>query len=136
MTKQELQERVLAYRLLEARLDGLLKQRDLVLNKISEIQSTFVTLDEVEKKPETILIPLGSEAYAHGNVADGKIIVEIGAGVALEKSLSEAKEILNKRKSELNSAFLDLQREITRTSQTMQRLGPEIESMMKESKAE
>ena len=136
MADKDLQEKVYMYRLLEARLDGLLKQRDLVLNKISEIQSTIITLDEVEKKPETILIPLGSEAYAHGNVIAEKIIVEIGAGVALEKTLPDAKVILNNRKSELNSAFADLQKEVMRTSQMMQRLGPEIESMMKDSKAE
>lgn len=137
MAEKELQEKMLTYRLLEARLDGFLKQRDLVLNKLGEMQLTLSTIEEASEKDSEILIPIGSEAYAYGKLTNQKtFIVEIGAGVALEKNLEDAKTILNKRLNELSSAVTDLQSEIQKVSLTMQRLAPEIESMVNQSKAE
>ncbi len=128
MAEREEQERILTYRILESRLDGLLKQRDLVLNKIAEIQSTLSTIDEVEKKNGDILIPIGGEAYTHGKLLEKKtFIVEIGANVALEKNVEEAKTILNKRQEELMKAVNDLQKEIQKVSFTLQQLAMQIQ---------
>lgn len=99
MSEKELQEKVMVYRIVESRIDALMRQRDLFLNKILELQNTIASVDEIAKSKEEILFPIGSEAYSFGKVVDkDKIIVEIGAGVALEKNFEEAKEIIRKRK--------------------------------------
>jgi prefoldin alpha subunit len=130
--KKELQEKILTYRILEARLDGLLKQRDMVVSKLIEIQTTLASIDEIEKSKEEILFPIGSEAYTFGKVIDKKkMIVEIGANVALEKTVEEGRQTLNKRKEEMENALNALQKDIAQISAGLEQLGPEIEEMAK-----
>jgi prefoldin alpha subunit len=128
MEKKELQEKIIAYRMFEARLDGLIKQRDMLISKLAEIQTTLNSIDEIEKSKEEVLFPLGSEAYTFGKVIDNKkMIVEIGANVALEKTPEEGKEILKKRMEEIEKALNSIQQNIIETSFALNQLGPEIQ---------
>lgn len=130
--RKELQEKILAYRILEARLDSLLKQRNMLASKLIEIQTTLQSIDEIEKGKGEILFPIGSEAYTFGKVIDKKkLIVGIGANVALEKSVEKGKEILNKRRKELENALNGLQKSIVEISSNLGQLGPEIEKLAK-----
>lgn len=131
--RKDLQEKILAYRILEARLDSLVKQRDLLANKILEIQISLNSIDEISKSNEEILFPIGSQAYAFGKVIEkNKLIVEIGAGVALEKNVGEAKEILNRRKKEIESGLGEVQKSVLEISAGLELLGPEINELVKE----
>lgn len=134
---EELQEKLLAYRSLESRLNSLANQQNMFASKIMEIQSTIESINEIKKQEKEanrnsakdILFPLGSAAHVRGSVADkDKIIVEVGAGVALEKTADEAKEILEKRKKEIEDAMTVLQKDLQSISATMQ----EIESYAQE----
>ncbi|MEM5797357.1 MAG: prefoldin subunit alpha [Candidatus Aenigmatarchaeota archaeon] len=132
--EKELQEKLLIYRTLEARLEVLTRQRDLISSKIIELMSTMSSIDEIDKTPENILFKLGSEAFAKGNVTDkNKILVEIGAGIVLEKSLVDGKEILNKRKTEMENALKEIQNNISQISNAMNQLAPEINELIRQS---
>ncbi|MBU5537258.1 MAG: prefoldin subunit alpha [Candidatus Aenigmatarchaeota archaeon] len=132
--EKELQEKLLIYRTLEARLEVLTRQRDLISSKIIELVSTMSSIDEIDKTPENILFKLGSEAFAQGNVTDkNKILVEIGAGIVLEKSLVDGKEILNKRKTEMENALKEIQNNISQISNAMNQLAPEINELIRQS---
>lgn len=129
--ENELQEKLMAYRSLENRLNSLANQQNIFASKIMEIQSTIESINEIKKQEKEansakdILFPLGSAAHVRGLVADkDKIIVEVGAGVALEKTADEAKEILEKRKKEIEDAMTVLQKDLQSISAAMQ----EIES--------
>ena len=131
MSEKELQEKILSYKLLEARADGVVKQRDFIINKIMELQSTLNSIDEIGKSDGEVLFPVGGEAYKAGKVVDNdRIVVEIGAGVALEKSTKEGKATLEKRKNELESSVNQLQQELIRISGSMNKLGPEIQNLI------
>jgi prefoldin alpha subunit len=128
--QKELQEKILTYRILEARLDSLLKQRDMLASKLVEIQNTLASVDEIEKSKEEILFPIGAEAYTFGKVVDKeKMIVEIGANVALEKTVEEGKQILSKRKTEMENALNSMQKGVMEISAAMEQLGPEIQEL-------
>lgn len=78
---KELQEMILTYRLLESRLtspdNGLLKQRDMLISKLIEVQNTLQSVEELIKGGADILFNIGSETYVVGNVKDrGKMISE------------------------------------------------------------
>jgi len=127
--ERELEERIVAYRILESRLDGLLKQRDMVVSKMIELDTTLKSMDDIEKSEE-VLFPLGSEAYTFGKVIDKKkMIVEIGSGIALEKTVEEAKEIIKKRRSELENILNNVQNEVMQVSSSLDVLGPEIREL-------
>lgn len=133
MTEKELQEKILTYRLLEARLDGLVKQRDMLINKVIELQSTLGSIDELSKSDGEVIFPIGGETYRIAKAVDkDKLLVEIGAGVALEKDTAEGKGILNKRKDELEKFVNQLQQEILKVSDAMSQLNPEIQKLAKD----
>jgi len=140
--EKELQERLLAYRTLESRLNSLAKQQNMFASKILEIQSTIESIEEIrkgrkgekeEREVKNILFPLGSAAYAKGTVADkNKLIVEVGAGVALEKTAEEGKTILEKRKKELESAMDVLQKDMQSIASTMRKIEVDAQAMVRE----
>ena len=134
MAEKQIQERLVGYRLLESRLDALFNQRDLVANKILEIQTTLESVDEISKSDEEILFPVGSEAYTFGRAVDkAKLIVEVGAGVALEKTVEEGKQILNKRKEELQEVLQELLKNADEVAAAMESLQTEIEGLASKS---
>jgi len=129
--QRELQEKVLAYRILESRVNSLSQQRQFIANKLVEIQITLNSIDEIEKSKEEIIFPLGSEAYAFGKVTDkSKMIVEVGAGVVLEKTVEEAKEILKSRMTDIENALTTVERNIQEASESLEVLEPEIQQMI------
>jgi len=129
--ERELQEKILAYRIFESRLNALLKQRDLIVNKIVEINSTLESIDEIEKSDEA-LFSIGSEAYAKGKIVDKeKVIIEIGANIAIEKNMKEAKETLEKRKREMEKSLAQIQEEAMKISSGLESLADEIRELSK-----
>ncbi len=132
--EKELQEKMFVYRTLESRLEALTRQRDMISSKIVEIMSTASSIDEIDKNQKNILFKLGGEAYTYGNVVDkNKILVEIGAGVVLEKSLEDGREALNKRKMEMENVLKEIQNNISQISNAMGQLGPEINTLIQKS---
>ncbi len=128
MTEKEIQDRVVAYRMLEARLSSILKQREMITNKIIEIQTTAESINDIVNSKEEILFPIGSEAYAFGKATEkGKIIVEVGANIALEKTIEEGKKILSERQKELESFLQEIQKNISDMSLSMESLQNEIQ---------
>ncbi len=132
MVKEEsLREKILAFKSFEARLQGLLQQRDLLAKSINEMQSTLETVDELQKNPkEEIIFSIGSAAYMPGKTIENKkLIVEVGAGVALEKSTEEAKKIIEARKKEFEKTLSEIQIEALNIGQLLDQLAPIIQKL-------
>src|SRR5437870_2303651 len=105
----EFREKLLTYRYLEARLESLGAQKNIILNKITEIIATLSSIEELVRN-DNILFPIGSEAFIPGKVIEkNKVIVEIGANIALEKNIEQAKTILDKRKKELEKTNIEME---------------------------
>lgn len=129
--KEEIQEKILTYRILEGRLRGLMERRNTLVDKLTEIQLTQASIDEIKTEAK-VLIPLGAEAHTFGKIEDSsKIIVEIGAGVAIEKNVKGAKEILEKRKEEISNLLNQIESNITNISRSLEKLTPEIEELIR-----
>jgi prefoldin alpha subunit len=135
MIERELEEKIAVYRLLESRLEALLKQRDSIASRMMEMRSVVESIDEIEKT-ENIIFPMGSDVYAFGKIADKKkVMVAVGAGIIMEKSITEAKEILKKRNEEIENMLKEVQENVEKLTATLEQLGPEIQSGI-ESQAE
>jgi prefoldin alpha subunit len=134
VNQKELQEKIMTYRVLQSRLDETIKQRELVMNKIVEVENTLSSLDEIEKTDKESLFPVGPEAYVFGKLTNNKkMLVGIGANIILEKTFDEGKEMLKKGKDELEIAMKEIQDEISRLSADLQQLTPELQEMIEKS---
>lgn len=129
--EKEIQEKILTYRIIEARIESLLKQRDMVMSKLMEIETTLKGMEEIEKQEEDMLLSLGSETHFFGRITDKKrMVVELGADIAIEKSFDEGKKILNRRKEEIESTIKSLERDISQLSSGLQVLESQINEMV------
>jgi prefoldin alpha subunit len=131
-TEREFQEKIATYRLLESRVDALARQQDAFVSKVAEINSTLAGIDEAVKSPADAMVPLGTAVYARGSV-DGKakLLVEVGAGVAVERTADEAKAILETRRKDLEQAIETLQKDMQTIVAMLQRIESETQAMMK-----
>ena len=136
MNQDKLQEKLVRYQILDSRVKVLMKRRELLVAKILEIETTLVTIGEIEKKKEEdLFLPLGSGVHVFGNLKrTKKMIVELGANIAIEESVEKTKKILKKRMNVLTKGLQTIENEMVNLSNEMLKLEPEIRAMMEKSK--
>ncbi|MDI6826106.1 MAG: prefoldin subunit alpha [Candidatus Aenigmarchaeota archaeon] len=136
--KKEIQGKLIRYQILDGRIKALLKRRELLIAKILEIETTLSTIEEIEKNKESeILLPFGSNVHVPGTLKDiKKMIVELGANMAIEEDVEETKKILEKRKNIINDGLRITENEITSLSNEMLKLESEIGALIEKIKPE
>jgi prefoldin alpha subunit len=110
-------------RVLEASLESMMKQREMIIGRIAEIDATIAGIEEASKAKGEVLFHIGGEAFMQAKPStDGKIIVMIGADVALEKTPEEAKKVLEERKAEAGKIMMQIQKEIENSTRELEEL--------------
>ena len=122
MSKEEEEFRKIAaeLRLLESTAEAVQSRINFVNAALTELNLAKMNLEGLEKeKIETsLLVPIGGGSYIKAKIeSTEKIVVGIGAGVAVEKTFNEAKEILSKRIEELEKLYGRLQQQLAQISQ-------------------
>jgi len=136
MNQKDLQEKLVRYQILDNRIKVLMKRRELLVTKMLEIDTTLSTIEGIEKKKEKeIFLPLGSGVYVLGNLKrTKKMIVELGANIAMEETVEKTEKILKKRKNILTKGLQAVENEMVNLSNEMLKLEPEINALLKKSK--
>ena len=115
-TEEELRRLSLEMRYLEQTAETLQQRIGMVNAAITDLAYANMTLDGIEKEKENaeLLVPIGGSAYVKVKLADSnKVIVGMGAGVSVEKTLQEAKTILKERLDELEKTMNSAQQQFT-----------------------
>lgn len=89
---------------------------------ITDLTYAAMTLDGLEKEKENseLLVPIGGSSYIRTKLANpDKVIVGMGAGVSVEKTFLEAKEIVKKRLEDLEKTRMSLQHQFTQVADKM-----------------
>jgi len=124
-----LRRSILELRILEGNA-GELQARLNVLNVFSnELQVANATIDGLteEKDGVQVYIPVGGGSYIQAVVDEPrKVLVGVGAGVAIEKETAEAIKSLQEQQSQLESARQALQQQLTQVVQKMSEIRTEI----------
>jgi len=95
---------VVELRMLEGTAEALQSRVNLVNAALTELRVASMTLEgiEKEKKDAQLFVPIGGGSYIKAMLGSvDKVIVGIGADVALERTMKEAKENLGNRIAEL-----------------------------------
>ena len=102
--EEELRKLSVEMRYLEQTAETLQQRIGMVNAAISDLTFASLTLEgfETEKENAELLVPIGGNAYIKAKLADtNTVIVGMGAGVSVEKTLAEAKVTLKERLDEL-----------------------------------
>ena len=95
-----------------------------ILRDLTYANMTLETLEK-EKGNSEILVPIGSSSYIRAKLEDtSRIIVGIGAGVSVEKTLPETKDVVKKRLEDLAKTRNSL---VQQFEQVAQKIGEDRE---------
>ncbi|MBI4214835.1 prefoldin subunit alpha [archaeon] len=119
--RQEAESDILSIRFVEGQLDAMQKQVLYLEDVAAALASTRNSLNDLKKleKDTPSLLPVGTGVFVNGVVKKQDFaLVDIGAGVVVEKTIGETLEMVRKRDeevqrqlSESQRAFMELQNE-------------------------
>jgi len=128
--REELIRRLSAEYLILRNLIQELRRRAEILNRLLvEIDDTLSSLEGVKglRDKDLVLFSIGSMSYVRGKIVDkDKILVNVGAGVVVEKTIDEAIEYLRDRQKNIQ---LELRTVIAQLQQASARLS-EVEGVL------
>ena len=124
-------------RYLEQTADTLQQRIGMVNAAISDLTYANMTLDGIatEKENAELLVPIGGNTYVKAKIADtNKIIVGMGAGVSVEKTLPDAKVTLKERLDELEKTMNAAQQQFSQVAERINSGRARLESMLSQAR--
>jgi prefoldin alpha subunit len=81
----------------------------IVEQQLTELQQFSNSLEELnENKSKEMLASLGKGVYIKSKVQEGKLFVDVGSGILLRKSITEAKEVVKDQVKKLGEMKIQL----------------------------
>ena len=123
--EEEIRRLLAAYEQYQAQADGISHQLGLSPIAAQGLESALAAVDALEEAEvgQEILVPIGSGSFIHGKLASKEnVILNVGAGVSIEKRSEEAKEILKARKNEVLEGSKKLTEVLAKIDQEMQKI--------------
>jgi prefoldin alpha subunit len=112
--EEEIRKVSVELRLLEQTAEALQSRLSMLSAVTQDLTLANMTLESLEKEKENseLLVPIGGNSYIRAKLDNpDKIIVGIGAGVSVEKTRQEAKDVIKKRLEELGKARTSTQQQ-------------------------
>ena len=112
--EEELRKLSVEVRLLEQTAESLQQRINMMNAALTDLAYANMTLDGIKKEKDNVdlLVPIGGSSYIKVKLANvDTVIVGMGAGVSIEKTLPEAKTIVNERLGELQKTMNSAQQQ-------------------------
>ncbi len=131
--EEELRRLSMEMRYLEQTAEALQQRITMVNAALTDLTYANATLDGIEKEKENaeMLVPIGGSSYVKVKLADSnKVIVGMGAGVSMEKTLAEAKVTLKERLDELEKTMNSAQQQFSQVAERINSGRGRLESLL------
>jgi prefoldin alpha subunit len=132
-SEEELRKLSMEMRYLEQTADALQQRINMVNAALTDISYANMTLDGIEKEKENaeLLVPIGGSSYVKVKLADSnKVIIGMGSGVSIEKTLQEAKIALKERLDELEKTLNSAQQQFTQVADRLNSGRSRLETLL------
>jgi len=136
--REELQRMYFEAENYKRQLEGISAQIQVLEAAMAETEAAIKALDSLReaKKGDEILVPIGSGSFIKGEIKDKEsVIIGIGAGISVEKKVSEAKKILDKRQKDMQGAMEKMRNGATEANKKLMELSSKSEGIMQEIQA-
>ncbi|RLI26674.1 MAG: prefoldin subunit alpha [Candidatus Hecatellales archaeon] len=111
---------------LRARIEAI----DAVLRNLFLAKTTLENLEKLEVGDE-ILVPIGGDSFLKAKIMDkDRVIIGIGAGVTVEKTLKEAVSLVDGRTVELGRARADMEKQLAQVMERMEYIRGELQKFL------
>jgi len=122
-------------RILEGSIGVLQSRLDIVRAAINEVTLAYNTLEGMKnlQNGDETLVPVGAGSYIRMQVADSKkLVMGIGAGVAVEKDVEGSVEELKSRLQDLDKARTSIQQQLDQTGTRYQQDREALEDLLRQ----
>ena len=137
--EEELRRLSVELRFYEQAAEAMQSRLNMIGAVITDLTYAGVTLNALEKEKEgsELLVPVGGNSYVKVRLENtDKLIVGMGAGVSVEKTLPESKEIVKKRQEDLEKTRMSMQQQFVQVVERTKGLREKIESLVEEMRGE
>ena len=131
--EEELRKLSVEMRFLEQTAETLQQRISMVNAAMTDLAYASMTLEgmEAEKENAELLVPIGGSSYIKVKLACfDKVVVGMGAGVSIEKTLPEAKAIVKERLEELEKTMRSAQQQFAQIAQRINAGRSRVESLL------
>ena len=131
--EEELRKLSVEMRFLEQTAETLQQRISMVNAAMTDLAYASMTLEgmEAEKENAELLVPIGGSSYIKVKLACfDKVVVGMGAGVSIEKTLPEAKAIVKERLEELEKTMQSAQQQFAQIAQRINAGRSRVESLL------
>ncbi len=132
-TEEEVRKLSMELRYFEQTAEALQQRVSMLNAAINDLSYASETLANVEKEKENaeMLVPIGGSNYISVKLANpDKVVVGMGAGVSMEKTLPEAKTIVKERMEELQKTQVSAQQQLMQIAERIQQDRNRMESLL------
>ena len=117
--EEELRKLSVELRFLEQTAETLQQRISIITAAITDLTYANMALEgiEHEKEDSELLVPIGGSSYVKVKLSNpDKVVVGIGSGVSVEKTLPEAKSIVKERVDELEKTIKSAQQQFAQVA--------------------
>jgi len=121
--EETLRRLVVELRILEGSANAIQSRINFVNAALTELRVASMTLEGMEKEKEetSLFVPIGGGSYVKAKLeSTERVTVGIGAGVAVERTIKEARENLENRIADLEKTRTTLQQQLTQVLEKIQ----------------
>jgi len=131
--EEELNKLSMEMRFLEQTAETLQQRIGMINAALTDLSYANMTLESMENEKENseLLVPIGGSSYIKVKLAcNDKVIVGMGAGVSIEKTLPEAKAIVKERLDELERTMNSAQQQFAQIAQRINAGRSQLQSLL------
>ncbi|MCL2687726.1 MAG: prefoldin subunit alpha [Methanobrevibacter sp.] len=130
--QQKLEKIMNELNLYESQSQMLQQQIEAIQASLVEVEALESTLEDVkDKKSLEALVPVGAGSFMNAEITNtDEVVMSVGAGVAITKSVEDAKETLASQKEELNTSLDKMLSNLQKIGQIVAQLSPQAEELM------
>jgi prefoldin alpha subunit len=132
-SEEEFRKLNVELRLLEQTAEALQSRANMINSALADLAYAQMTLEGLEREDEKseLLVPIGGTSYIRAKLDNpDKVIVGMGAGVSVEKTRQEAREIIKKRQQDLNKAKTSVQQQFAQVAERISQDRERIEALV------
>ena len=130
--RQELEKIINELNLYKSQAEVIQQQVEAIQGSILEIETLESTIDNIKDEDSlNTLVPVGAGSFMNAEIKNtNEVIMSVGAGVAITKSIEDAKETISSQKEELNDSLNKMIDNLQKISSVINQLSPKAEQLM------
>jgi prefoldin alpha subunit len=131
--EEEIRKLSMQLRYFEQTAENLQQRLGMLNAALTDLSYAKATLESVEQEKENaeMLVPVGGSTYINVKLANAnKVIIGLGAGVSVEKTLPEAKAIVIQRIEELQKTQVSAQEQLGQISERVDQDRTRMETLL------